>query len=62
LWTDGITTKSGMSITVESTPMRANNSDTRERGRLQWLLVNRKATAAKGAAPVTMKMNEKIAA
>ena len=36
------------------TPTTANNSDTLETGRLQWLLVNRKATAASGAALVTM--------
>ena len=52
----------GMNIRTVKMLTTENSSDIRERGRLQWLLVNRKATAAKGAAPATMNRNEKMAA
>ena len=42
-------------------PTTANSSETRERGRRQWLLVKRKATAATGAPLVIIKMKEKVA-
>ena len=44
-----------------NSPTTANNSDTRDNGRRQWLLVNRKATAATGAALVTINTKEKAA-
>ena len=51
----------GMNVMMLNIPTTANSSDTRERGRRQWLLVNRNATAAIGAALVIMKMYEKVA-
>ena len=51
----------GMNRMMLNIPTTANNSDTRESGRRQWLLVNRKATAATGAALVIMKTKEKVA-
>ena len=51
----------GMNVMMLKMPTTANSSDTRERGRRQWLLVNRKATAATGAAEVIIKTNEKVA-
>ena len=56
---DGRRNISGMNINTFRTPTIANNSDTRESGLRQWLLVNLKATAANGAPLVTMKTMEK---
>ena len=58
----GITSINGMNIRRVKMLTTENSSAIRERGRLQWLLVNRKATAANGAVPVTMNTNEKTAA
>jgi hypothetical protein len=43
-------------------PIRENISDTRVKGLRQWLLVTRNIEAARGAAPVTINMNENMAA
>ena len=59
---DGKTIINGINMMTFRTPSRANNSETRDRGLLQWLLVNRNATAARGAAPVTMNRNMNMAA
>ena len=50
-----------MNINKFNIPTIANNSETRDNGRRQWLLVNRNATETRGAAPVTMKTIENTA-
>ena len=51
----------GMNSRTFTTPTTANSSDTRDRGRRQWLLVKRKASATSGAAPPTINRKENIA-
>ena len=48
-----------MNINMFNIPTMANNSETRDNGRRQWLLVNRNATAANGAPLVTINTMEK---
>ena len=58
----GITNNKGMNKMVFITPTTAKSSETRVRGRRQWLLVNRNVTAARGAALVTMNTKKKLVA
>ena len=58
----GIANIRGMNRMILTTPTTANSSATRDTGRRQWLLVKRKAQAASGAAPVTIKIKEKTPA
>ena len=51
----------GMNMSKLSIPTIENSSATLDRGRRQWLLVNRNAQAARGAPLVTMKIMEKTA-
>ena len=57
----GSTMTMGMKSRTLRTPTTAKSSATRDRGRRQWLLVNRKAAVASGAPLVTMKTKEKAA-
>ena len=52
----------GMYSRILNTPTIPNISETRDKGRLQWLLVMRKAAAASGPVLVTMNTNENMAA
>ena len=56
----GRTIINGMKARMLKNPTRANNSDTRDKGLLQWLLVTRKIAAARGAVLVIMNTKEKM--
>ena len=58
---EGNTITIGINSNILNTPTMANSSDTLERGRRQWLLVNRNATATNGAELVIMNTKEKAA-
>ena len=58
----GSTNIRGMKSKILKIPIRENISDTRVSGLRQWLLVTRNIEAARGAAPVTINMNENMAA